>query len=31
MYKADLIEDGKKFLIEKMQENFPENEIAYIV
>ncbi len=31
MYKVDLIEDGKKFLIEKMQENFPENEIAYIV
>ncbi len=31
MYKNDLREDGKKFLLEKMKKTFPNNVIEYIV
>ena len=31
MYKQELIEDGKKFLLEQMHKYFPENKIEYIV
>lgn len=31
MYKQELIEDGKKFLLGQMHQYFPENKIEYIM